>query len=58
MCWLRVVGWRLRRLSYLLNVLNEIAARVLGRVLVRRKCIWARWAYCMQGVLYQGLVSR
>jgi len=44
----RVVGWRLQRVSYLLKVLNQIAGKVSGRVLLRRKCIWARWVYCIK----------
>ena len=42
------MGWRLLRASDLFKVLNKLAGRVSGRVLVRQQCIRAI------GVLYQG----
>jgi len=40
--------WRLCRVSDLLKVLNKMELGVNCRVQVRRKCIWARWVYCIK----------
>ena len=42
MLYLRLVGWRLRTVSGVLEILKKMAGRVKGRVLGGRKCIWDR----------------
>jgi len=57
MLYLRLVGWRLRTVSGVLEILKKMAGRVKGRVLGGRKCIWDRWSDFMKIFSFLGFFS-